>query len=373
MGLWGRRVLRFLVPPAVIFCSGCTATTEGTRAPVAAPAPYATDVGPGSPGSARFYAIGEALVHEQARNATLRSQLEERGTELARLQAEVEELRGRESQLRNELERATGAHAAAAPSDDSGRGLAPPAGVTGRDTAPAAEAAAAAGTPADSAAQAAVVANLQASLAQEQQRRQQVEMELSHLKEETSRPPYGGTDAELTAARQEIVQLRTTLDNERAARQRLLGQFRALEQRAAQQSAAQPPAAQPPATDHVGLSTPESAATAELQARLERLHAEQKARLESFNRALAASQQHAADLEQQLAAAQADKPAATNQAAAPELASIRTENATLRARLEEEHRRTADLTAKLKMATRVTDLIFKMQGQQAQPRPPHAP
>ncbi len=371
MGLWGRRVLRVLVPPAVIFCSGCTATTDATHAPVAAPVRYAADVGPGSPGSARFYAIGEALVHEQARNATLRSQLEERGKELARLQAEVEELRGRESQLRTELERATGAPAAAAPSDDSGHGLAGGTGATGQDTPPAPKATA--GTPADSTAQAAVVANLQASLAQEQQRRQQVEIELSHLKEETSRPPYGGTDAELTAARQEIVQLRTTLDDERAARQRLLQQFRALEQRAAQQSAAQPPAAKPPATDHVGLSAPESAATAELQARLERLQAEQKARLESFNRALAASQQRAAELEQQLAAAQADKPAATDQAAAPELESIRTENATLRARLEEEHRRTADLTAKLKMATRVTDLIFKMQGQQAQPRPPHAP
>ncbi len=110
--------------------------------------------------------------------------------------------------------------------------------------------------------------------------------------------------------------------------------------------------------------------------------------MESFNRSLAASQQRTADLERQLAASQAAAAAAAAGAAANpapgqpvpvaapsegETASVRAENSALRARLDEEHRRTEELAAKLRVATRVTDLIFKMQAQQAQAQPARSP
>jgi len=46
---------------------------------------------------------------------------------------------------------------------------------------------------------------------------------------------------------------------------------------------------------------------------------------------------------------------------------LRTENSALQRRLDEEHRRNRDLQAKLQTATRVTDLIFKMQSSGSAP------
>ena len=123
---------------------------------------------------------------------------------------------------------------------------------------------------------------------------------------------------------------------------------------------------------------------ADLQSRIEGLRAEKDAIMESFNRSLAASQQRTAELERQLAATQAAAAGAAASAAtagapaaaAPpesETASMRAENTALRARLDEEHRRTEGLAAKLRVATRITDLIFKMQAQQAQAQPLGSP
>jgi hypothetical protein len=193
---------------------------------------------------------------------------------------------------------------------------------------------------------AAVVAALHAEVAQEQHRREAAETQLARLKEETSTSPLpqaDGAPAALVAAKQEVVDLRRDLDEERATRERLAEALRALQEHSANHDS------------HA------DGANAELRARLEKLEAEKQALVDSFNRSLAASQQRTAELEQQLQAA-AGRGAATG-----EVATVQAENAALRTRLDEEHRRTEALAAKLQLATRVTDLIFKMQAQQAQP------
>ncbi len=158
----------------------------------------------------------------------------------------------------------------------------------------------------------------------------------------------------LAAAKSQITELRDALAAERVQRERMADELRAL-----QQQAAHAPPPEPAET---------TAENAELQARLESLRAEKASITESFNRSLAASQQRTAELERQLAASQA---AATAGAATgdADAASVRADNQALRARLNEEHRRTEELAAKLRVATRVTDLIFKMQAQQVQARP----
>jgi hypothetical protein len=200
----------------------------------------------------------------------------------------------------------------------------------------------------DETAPAAVVTALHAEVAQEQHRREAAETQLARLKEETSSPPLGQSDgapAALVAAKQEVADLHRALDEERATRQRLAEALRALQEQPVK-----------PSTHADG-----DGANAELRARLEQLEAEKQALVESFNRSLSVSQQHSAELEAQLQAA------AGRGAAAGEVATVQAENAALRTRLDEEHRRTEALAAKLQLATRVTDLIFKMQAQQAQP------
>jgi hypothetical protein len=193
-----------------------------------------------------------------------------------------------------------------------------------------------------------VVAALHAEVAQEQHRREAAETQLARLKEETSTSPLAqadGAPAALAAAKQEVVDLRRALDEERATRERLADALHALQEQGANHDSH---------ADGVG-------ANAELRARLEKLEAEKQALVDGFNRSLTASQQRTAELEQQLQAA------AGRGVAAGEVATVQAENAALRTRLDEEHRRTEALAAKLQLATRVTDLIFKMQAQQAQP------
>jgi hypothetical protein len=207
-------------------------------------------------------------------------------------------------------------------------------------------------------------------LSEEQERRQAAETQLERLKEETSTPAYGdpytpaygdphGDSSPLAvdfaAAKQEIVELRHVLDDEREARARLTNDLIALQLRVDREASA--------GADGTG-DNPE----------LQKLQAERQAAIDTLTRNLAASQQRTAELEAELAAARATASAATTadaSAAVPDsgMTSIQAENAALRTRLDEEHRRTEELASKLKLATRVTDLIFKMQAQQAGPPP----
>jgi len=321
------RVWRFgravLPCPLLLLLVGC-----GARGRVADPAAAAqASADPGT------YALGVLLAREQARSADLQAQLVARTTEIDQLHEQVQQLQEHQSELRANLTQALA---------KSGR--------TSRDARPqGAEAGDGGGDGGSSRASSAEVAALRKQIADEQERRAAAETALSRLKEETSTPPYADDTAatELTSAQQEITDLRQALDEERATRQRLADQLHTLEN-----SKSDAPAA-PPA------DTPENA---ELRARLDGLQAEKQAIVESFNRSLAASQQHAAELETQLAAARSGGTAVADPA-------VQAENAALRTRLEEEHRRTEELANKLKLATRVTDLIFKMQAQQPeQPR-----
>ena len=207
-----------------------------------------------------------------------------------------------------------------------------------------------------------MAASLREALSQEHERREAAETQLARLKEETSAPPYGHdmvSAADFAAAKQEIVELRRRLDDERAGREHLAEELRALQQRAALDAA---PAADPPPDDGA-------------HSRVQQLQAERDAAMDNLKQSLDASQHRVAELETQLTAARAGTAAATSAAppADGEVASMRAENASLRAQLDEEHQQTEALTRKLKVASRVTDLIFKMQAQQAAPSSALAP
>jgi len=301
----------------------------------------------------RAYVLGQVLAREHERATALQQLVEERTNELERLRAEVAQLRQGETDLRAALDRAlAAADARNAEAARSGIAAGNTTAEAPADTqgAKSRETAAAERARRDLERQhAATIARLKSALAQEQQRREQVETEFSRLKQETSSPPYGedhGSEAELISAKREVTELRTALDQERAARQRLAKDFRALQQRADAESAGTQDA---------------SAENTELQLRLKQLEEEKHNLTDSFNRSLAESQQRAAELERRLAQAHTAENA--NVASDGNLTNTRAENAALRARLDEEHRRTEELAAKLKVATRVTDLIFKMQAQ----------
>lgn len=336
--------------------------------PGSAPSPKAAVGEPGSRSAAtmsgRAYMFRRALTREQERNAELQAQLDQRGAEIQRLEAEVTRRRDHEAHLQAELDRVASAAAGGIPPLPSPHTAAEPAGATDALRAAPSPAAGAAGHASEerrhqraAAESAGAIAGLRAALADEQAQRQRIEAQLARLKEETSTPPYGpdpATQAALATAKQEVAELRAELDKEHAARERMAEEFRALQERAAGDRAAAQAAT---------VTSPE------LRARLRELEEEKRNITQSFNRSLAESQQRTAELERQLALARsapaADVPSAS------EVSAVRAENQTLRGQLDEEHRRMEELAGKLRIAMRVTDLIFKMQGQQTQP--PSAP
>lgn len=195
---------------------------------------------------------------------------------------------------------------------------------------------------------------LEHELASERKRRREVEAEMSRLLHETSAGPFEhGADVvethlreQLDRARREIRDLRAALARERREREDLRQKYASLE---AKMELAQPAAA---------------AANAELEALQER----QQKVLASIRQDLEASQQREAGLRDALDAAHGVDGVPLAEA----VTSLRSENAALQLRLDEEHQHNRDLTAKLQLATRVTDLIFKMQtggSQRAAPMP----
>ncbi len=187
-------------------------------------------------------------------------------------------------------------------------------------------------------------ARLRAALADEQERRQAAETQLARLREETTSPPLPGAAPDAAALQEEVIALRQRLADERSAREALARQLAASGRQ-------QEGRAHATAEDE---ATPE-----ELRARIRALEDERSAIVTSFTRNLAASDQRIAELDAQLATA--DRTAANAPA-------LQKDNAELRARLDEERRRTQELAAKLRVAERITDLIFKIQAQQ-NPRP----
>ena len=355
----------------LLLLAACTPAARAPSVPGAAAGVGPIDSAAVSAESGRSYAFEQMLAREQERSATLQQQLDERGQQIEQLQAEVQQLRQQAADWRATAEQEA-PHAAAAPAADAPATDAPdtepveagtdqqgePAAVpVAPPAAVQADAESEAPAPTEAQGESVVMASLRVALTQEQQRRQAAETQLERLKEETSMPPLaepGDPAVELASAKSQIVDLRDALAAERVERERLADELRALQEQAAH-------APQSEAVD----TTPENA---ELQARIDHLRAEKEAIAENFNRSLAASQQRTAELERQLAASQAAATAGTATDDS-DAASMRADNQALRARLDEEHRRTEALAAKLRVATRVTDLIFKMQAQQAQARP----
>jgi hypothetical protein len=191
------------------------------------------------------------------------------------------------------------------------------------------------------------IARLQRQLASEVKRRQEVEAEMTRLLQETSAGPFDQAvnvvekhlREELTRAHKEIRDLRATLTSERRARDDLERRYAAL-QAQVQATAKAAPAA--------GVSNEEMEALKERQRRV----------LASIQQDLAASKQREAEMRQALEQAQDPNGVSV----ADEVSGLRSENSALQMRLDEEHQRNRELSAKLQLATRVTDLIYKMQS-----------
>lgn len=192
------------------------------------------------------------------------------------------------------------------------------------------------------------IAALQARLEVEVQRRQKVETEMARLLKETSAGPFERADdtvtrhlqQELTGARQEIAELRTTLRTERRQREDLERRYAALQ-------------AQVQRTDAGGTESEEIAA----------LKARQRRVLASIQQDLEATRQRERELRDSLAYQNGGDAVSLADA----VSGLRAENSALQRRLDEEHRHNRELQAKLQTATRVTDLIFKMQSGSAPP------
>lgn len=191
------------------------------------------------------------------------------------------------------------------------------------------------------------IARLERMLAAEVQRRQEVEAEMNRLLQETSAGPYDQATSvvekhlreQLDRARREIANLRTSLASERRSHDEVERRFAALQ--AQLQSA--------PAGD-----APPGARSEEMEALKER----QRRVLASIQQDLAASKQREVELRQALETAQGNGGASL----ADTVSGLRTENSALQLRLDEEHQRNAALNAKVQLAKRVADLIFRMQN-----------
>jgi hypothetical protein len=197
------------------------------------------------------------------------------------------------------------------------------------------------------------IAALQKQLALEVKRRQDVEAEMSRLLQETSAGPFEHADnvvekhlrEELARARKEVGELRAALLTDRHEREELERRFAALQ---AQTTAA--------AAKNDGAPREEVEALRERQRRV----------LAGIQQELEASKQREAELRQSLETSQG----AAGVSVADEVSNLRAANSALQMRLEDEHQHNRDLSAKLQLATRVADLIFKMQSngvQSAQP------
>ena len=200
------------------------------------------------------------------------------------------------------------------------------------------------------------IVKLQQQLASELKRRREVEAEMHRLLQETSAGPFERADnvveehlrEQLDRAQREIGELRATLRSERRERDEFERRYAALQ-------------AQMQAQAKV-IAAPAAATSNE---ELEALKERQRRVLASIRQDLESSQQRERELRQSLEHSQGPEGVSL----ADSVTTLRSENSALQLRLDDEHRRNRDLSAKLQLATRVTDLIFKIQTAGAQPMP----
>lgn len=315
----GRRPALWVIAAAVV-ASGCIPRTYNTVPTGGAP------VGAGGATSAARPAPRPLSPAEQ-RVQQLEAQLAERDREIAAVQGEIQNARQQP-----------------APAPPPAAAEAPPASAVEAAPAEAGATGAAAAKDAQLAAAQRQISTLEARLDSEVQRRKQVESEMARLLEETSAGPYERTGnvvdqhlrEQLAGAQREIADLRTTLTSERRERSDLEKRFSALQAQLERGGGG------------TGNDSEEVAALKERQRRV----------VASIQQDLLASQQREAELRASLEHTEGSDGVSL----ADNVTSLRAENAALQRRLDQEHQQNRELSSKLKLAGRVTDLIFKMQS-----------
>jgi len=192
-----------------------------------------------------------------------------------------------------------------------------------------------------------VVTALREELVAERAKRDELQAELNRMRAETSAGPYEREqDVALQKAEQEIATLQSALRQEGQARDELQREYEALRAKVRSQ----------------GGEAAAIAENASLREQIARLKAEQEQEIASIRQDLEASRQREAELKATLAATEAADAAASE----TRVAELEEENRTLRSQIEQERQRAQELEAKLKVATRVSDLIFRLEKQEQQ-------
>jgi hypothetical protein len=316
------------VSVAVALLSGCTAK-RGQAGPV------------------------EPMVSDSAEageTAALEAALTAQTKEVADLNGEIDRLRQREDELTQRLKQALRSRPGKTISDR------PKAG----EAAPAPEA---------------TIKQLQDELRNERQRRVQLEQQLNQMRVETSKPPLPVTagvepakpipPALLPPAAQPIAE--TSLPEEEIAPPPA-----PVVHAAPQIETAPPQVEAPPPAHEVTRAMPlpsgdEAAEIASLRTRGVEQESKHQEAMASLSQVLDADRRRQEDLEAQIVALRTGAPG-TEGAVSGDSNEVHH----LRSRLEEERRKNAELMAKLKLAGRVTDLVFRMQNQGA-PAPASQP
>ena len=260
--------------------------------------------------------------------AALEAELNERNREVEDLKAEIDHLRLREEDLTERLKVALRRSPGKTLSD------------TPRETA---------GAPSSDE----TIKQLQERLRGERAKRQQLESQLAQLRVETSSPP-------IPEARPIQPPSEAAKPSADATVPPPLVPLEVVDLTQEEPAAAPPP---PPST----LDQLQDGEVAALRTRGIEQETRHQEAIASLARILDADRRRQEDLEAQIAALSSGAPGT-----AGALAADSNELAHLRGRLEEERRRNAELMAKLKLAGRVTDLVFRMQQQPA-PAAPAAP
>ncbi|OFV86833.1 MAG: hypothetical protein A3J75_05690 [Acidobacteria bacterium RBG_16_68_9] len=186
------------------------------------------------------------------------------------------------------------------------------------------------------------LAALRAELAAERELRRRADTELQRLRRETAAGPFErGSDHALEMAQGRIAELEREVGAERRARDALASRYESSRR------------ASPDMPNPVVVA---------LRKEIEDLQRAHHEALVSLEQELATSRLRERALLDAVATAE-------NGRAGPSVAALvdlRAENAALRSRLDGEYQENRMLSAKLKMATRVADLIFRMRGSQPQ-------
>ncbi|MEO8603821.1 MAG: hypothetical protein ABI629_14700 [bacterium] len=334
-----------LAVAAAVFASGCVPRYSGTAGQVTLSSRSGT-----VPAVQRAAVAERKLSAAELRVRELETELAERDRQIAAVRGEMNAAQGvgPDSQSRTGTAPEPPAAAAAAPSAPAPEPDMAADAVAAEAPAPPPASTRETGRPASSGSDAQLadaqqrIASLQERLTVEVQRRKDVEGEMARLLQETSSGPFERNDnavdkhlqQELDGARQEIAELRTTLATERRQRSDLERSYSALQAQVQRGGG--------------------SGGGEEVEA----LKTRQRRVLASIQQDLEASRQRERELRETLEHNQGNDAVSLADA----VSGMRSENVALQRRLDEEHRQNRDLQAKLKTATRVTDLIFKMQS-----------